>query len=177
MNNKKNIYNWNMEIRKDGGLDDKQIRDVIKGKYAEKYTIIEEFQILKNTVVDLTIIGEKGLVGFEIKSSFDSIEKLHEQMADYIRFFHRVEVITTKHLADEVQEVLSASVYAKVGILVANIDEYGVIRFRRIRESYEIKHTKAHMDYMFNYTGMESKLRPHLRGLRGKYGITGETEE
>jgi len=168
-------FERNQKIRMDGGLNDSQIRQAIKAIYSDnKFPVIEEFQILHNTVVDVGVIASNSLYGIEIKSSYDTVEKLREQMTDYIRFFHKVEVITTKHLINEVKAVLSAPEFVKVGILLASIDERGEVHLQRYRKNYSIEHTKAHYDLVFSMTGLDSKLRPYLRELREKWGIKGE---
>lgn len=167
-------FERNEKIRMDGGLDDSQIRQAVKGLLGQNTTIIEEFQILRNTVVDIGVIGVNAFSGYEIKSSFDTLEKLHEQMSDYIRFFHKVEVFTTKHLTKDVETVLSIPEFSRIGIVIAYQDERGKIHFKRHRESYRIEHTKAHYDFVFSMTGLDSKLRPYLKELREKWGIVGE---
>lgn len=171
--NLKNLYEKNLDIRMDGGLSDDDIRRQIRKMYS-KYTLLEEFQICKNTVVDVGVFAPKALVGIEIKSSFDTVEKLHEQMKDYIKFFHKVEVVTTKHLLDDVREVLSCPQFARVGIIKAVCDEMRGVQLKRVRDSYEYKHTPAHYDHMFNMVGGNSKLKVILLQLRQKWGITGE---
>lgn len=171
--NLRNLYEKNLDIRMDGGLSDNDIRQQIRKIYA-KHTVLEEFQICKNTVVDVGVFAPKALVGLEIKSSFDTVEKLHEQMKDYIKFFHKVEVVTTKHLIDEVKKVLSCQQYARVGIIVATNNEMTGVQLKRVRDSYEYKHTHAHYDHMFNMVGSNSKLKELLPQLRQVWGITGE---
>lgn len=166
-------FERNEKIRIDGGLNDSQIRKALKEVY-KGHTIIEEFQIFKNTVVDVGVYNDKTLLGIEIKSSYDTVDKLHEQMTDYIRFFHRVNVVTTKHLINEVKEVLSTPEFVKVGIILASIDEWGNVTLSRNRNNYRIEHTKAHYDWVFGMTGLDSKLRPYLKELRSKWGIVGE---
>ena len=167
-------FERNAKIRMDGGLNDSQIRQAIKELIGQEHPTIEEFQILHNSVVDIGVIGLNTFSGYEIKSSYDTVEKLHEQMTDYIKFFHKVEVFTTKHLINEVKKVLSAPEFVKVGIFIASIDEFGKVHLQRHRQSYRIEHTKAHYDWVFGMTGLDSKLRPYLRELRSKWGIKGE---
>lgn len=169
-------FERNEKIRLDYGLNDSQIREAIKKLIRDDVKVIEEFQILHNSVVDIGLIKPKCLRGYEIKSSYDTVEKLHEQMNDYIRFFHFVDVITTKHLINDVKKVLSTPEFIKVGIILASIDDYGKIELKRHKDSYEIKHTKAHYDYVFNMTGLDSKLSPYLKDLQNKWGIVGEFE-
>lgn len=171
--NKRNLYERNLDIRIDGGLSDNDIRRKLRKVY-EKNTILEEFQICKNSVVDVGIFAPKALVGIEIKSSFDTVEKLHEQIKDYIKFFHKVEVVTTKHLIDDVKKVLSCPQYARVGIILATTDDMMCIKLQRVRNSYDYKHTPAHYDHMFNMVGNNSKLKEMLPQLRQQWGITGE---
>lgn len=170
-------FERNTKIRMDDGLNDSQIRQAIIKVVKDKLptaTIVEEFQILHNSVVDVGVLGENKLVGFEIKSSYDTVEKLHEQMKDYIRFFHQVDVITTKHLLNDVIQVLSAPEFVKVGIIIANIDDLQNVKLKRYKGYYRIEHTKAHFDWVFGMTGLDSKLRPYLKELRNKWGIVGE---
>lgn len=169
-------FERNEKIRLDYGLNDTQIREEFKKLIRDDVKVIEEFQILHNSVVDIGVINPNCLSGFEIKSSYDTVEKLHEQMNDYIRFFHKVEVITTKHLINDVIKVLSVPEFTKIGIIIASIDDYGAIKFSRYRNSYRIAHTKAHYNYVFNMTGLDSKLRQYLKDLRTKWGIVGEVE-
>ncbi len=169
-------FERNEKIRLDYGLNDTQIREELKKLIRDDAKVIEEFQILHNSVVDVGLIKPNYLRGYEIKSSYDTVEKLYEQMNDYIRFFHFVDVITTKHLLNDVIKVLSVPEFTKIGIIIASIDDYGAIKFSRYRNSYRIKHTKAHYDYVFNMTGIDSKLRPYLKELRSKWGIVGEVE-
>lgn len=67
---------------------------------------------------DLVMIRDGFSYAFEIKSDYDNIKRLNEQLPDYLKTFDFVYVVTTKTLLKEIE----LSVSKNVGIILVNGD-------------------------------------------------------
>lgn len=67
---------------------------------------------------DLVMIHDGFSYAFEIKSDYDNIKRLNEQLPDYLKTFDFVYIVTTKTLLKEIE----LSVPKNVGIILVNGD-------------------------------------------------------
>ena len=95
--------------------------------------LIEELAIEHGAArIDVAIAGED-LAGYEIKSDFDTLDRLARQMHAYQRVFDRLTVVTTSVYADQVTALLPSW----WGVLVGESDN------GEVRLSYR-RHAAAH---------------------------------
>ncbi len=76
------------------------INKMLLGKYSiNTTTAINEFKIGKS-IADLVLLNGEAKI-FEIKTEFDSLEKLDKQISDYIKFANKVYVVTNSKFVDK----------------------------------------------------------------------------
>lgn len=91
--------------------------------------IIEELSIERGSArIDLAIVNG-ALIGYEIKSDFDSLDRLAHQMHAYHRVFDELSIVTTPQFVSQV-ELLLAPWW---GILQAVCDEAGAVCLELLR--------------------------------------------
>lgn len=78
---------------------------------------------------DLLIIS-KYLHSLEIKSDFDNIKKLKEQLPDYYKTFDKVSIITTPKHLQRVKKIITLS----TGLILYNNGKFIIERFATIRK-------------------------------------------
>lgn len=90
-------------------MNDPEIREMLKSTFLKKYTssnhslILEEVGIMNgSSIVDLTVFSKVFNQAFEIKSAQDSLERLPQQLRNYIQVFDYVTVITQPSHYDQV---------------------------------------------------------------------------
>jgi hypothetical protein len=118
---------------------DRSIRKAFKTKLESYYgadsqiRIIDELGILHGEArIDLAVINEGAIHGYELKSDVDTLLRLPEQMRIYNTVFSKITlVVGKKHLIEAIQTIPEWW-----GILVAKIvDSNGKIQFYSIREA------------------------------------------
>lgn len=73
----------------------------------ERMRIMEEFVLCRKCRADAVMFApERGIIGFEIKSDRDSLERLEHQVRDYSRFCDYNYLVTGAKYIDKVAEVL-----------------------------------------------------------------------
>lgn len=89
-------------------LYDKDMREPLFDFFEErlkKIRFLEEYPIGKSRA-DIVMIGEKEIVGFELKSDRDSFARLKRQMVDYENNFDRNFLVVGEHYAEKAKEIL-----------------------------------------------------------------------
>lgn len=111
-------------------MHDPEIRELLKASLIDECRsgaeIIEELGIGSGTSrADVTVIGED-LHVFEIKSDFDSLVRLPDQLSYYAKIFDRITVVTAYRHLDKILEMAMPM----CGIILAKErpSELGVIR-------------------------------------------------
>jgi hypothetical protein len=91
--------------------------------------IIEELGIEHGGArIDLAVVNG-ALIGYEIKSDFDSLDRLANQMHAYHRVFDELSIVTTGQFVEQIQQLLPAW----WGILQADCDAEGAISLQLVR--------------------------------------------
>ncbi len=76
------------------------LNKLLLGKYSIKTTtVINEFKI-GNSIADFVLLNGEAKI-FEIKTEFDSLEKLDKQIEDYKKFANKVYVVTNSKFIDK----------------------------------------------------------------------------
>lgn len=87
-------------------LNDKEMREVLFDYYEstnERLRIFEELCIAKSRA-DAILVRENCLVGFEIKSDRDSLERLESQVKNYSKFCNFCYIVTGNKHIDKITE-------------------------------------------------------------------------
>lgn len=99
------------------------LRERLRGDLTEDAQIIEELGIERGGArIDLAVVNGT-LIGYEIKSDFDSLDRLANQMHAYHRVFDELSIVTTPQFVDQVRQLLPPW----WGILQAAFDETGTL--------------------------------------------------
>lgn len=107
------------------------LREFLAPKLSRSDLMVEELGLEKRaTRIDLAIAADR-LHGYEIKSDFDTLDRLAHQMHAYHRIFDTLTVVTTTHFVGEVDQLLPRW----WGILVGERDDAGRIVLRVVREA------------------------------------------
>jgi len=88
---------------------------------------------------DLALVGEKDLIGIEIKSSRDRLDRLEEQLKEYGRYFPEVWLFVAPKWAPAAKEL------AATNIAVAHPDRVEVLRPRKAGAPYRDELVTARM--------------------------------
>ena len=110
-----------------------QLRNALRERLREELTedaqIIEELGIERGGArIDVAVVNG-ALVGYEIKSDFDSLNRLANQMHAYHRVFDMLTIVTTPQFVDQVRQLLPAW----WGILLASCTESDEISLEYVR--------------------------------------------
>jgi len=98
----------------------------------KSHTLLYEFNV-KNSRVDLCKINGKS-IAYEIKTDFDSFNRLDTQLPDYATVFEKVYLIISKHKYDSSRKDLDMILPKNVGIYsYKNVK--GIIKFNCIRKA------------------------------------------
>lgn len=105
------------------------LRDHLRAGLSDDAQIIEELGIERGSArIDLAIVNG-ALIGYEIKSDFDSLDRLAQQMHAYHRVFDELSIVTTPHFVSQVELLLPPW----WGILQAMCDEDGAVCLELLR--------------------------------------------
>lgn len=148
-------------------LKDEDIRPILFDRYEssnERIRFFEELCVGK-TRTDAVLVCDK-LIGFEIKSDRDSLERLQRQVKDYNRFFDLNYVVVGTRYLEKVKTVIPPC----WGIFHVYLDEENMLLLELEREA-----TKNDKVRLTNQYGMlwKSELmaiikRNHIRGYSQK---------
>ncbi len=126
-----------MNMRRSQGLDDPAMReilfDTIEQPYERRglpYRIYEELVIGKSRA-DAILVTEDSIVGFEIKSDRDRLDRLEKQVKNYERFCDYCYIVTGLHYIDRIEE----EVPEHWGIYDILEDEDGGLHIEILREA------------------------------------------
>ncbi len=92
-------------------LTDQTMRPLLFDRYESsgaKLRFFEEFCLGRKTRADLLLVTETELVGFEIKSDKDTLERLERQIHDYERFCDRNYLVVGQKLEEKALPLLPA---------------------------------------------------------------------
>ena len=119
-------------------ISDETIRNTAKTIY-KKYPFLEEVRF-QNFTADLLFISpiKKQIHGMEIKSDRDNLDKLPHQLRGYMKYCHKVFVITTLGQYKDVLKVVNTSEFSNVGVMIYIKSDEGV-RFDTIKEAVNNK--------------------------------------
>jgi hypothetical protein len=105
------------------------LRERLRPCLTEGVQIIEELGIERGSArIDLAIV-KGALIGYEIKSDYDSLDRLANQMHAYHRVFDELSIVTTPQFVPQVEQLLPLW----WGILQAVCDDSGVVILELIR--------------------------------------------
>lgn len=116
-------------------LSDVEIRAAFKSSLLPAYVhdqrslVLEELGLRHGRArIDLAIINGE-IIGFELKSDLDNLQRLPEQVMVYNSVLDRITlIITSKHLRAAIQQIGDWW-----GIVLARLDHNGAISFKEIR--------------------------------------------
>lgn len=116
------------------GLTELELRAALRARLREGLTpgthIIEELAIERGSSrIDIAVVNGK-LEGYEIKSDFDTLDRLAQQMHSYHRVFDELCIVTTKQYVPQVERLLPPW----WGILQATRNEQSDVEFEVVRE-------------------------------------------
>lgn len=134
------------------------LNKLLLGKYSlNTTTVINEFKIGKSIADFVLLNGEVRI--FEIKTEFDSLEKLNKQLNDYIQFANKVYIVSSSKYIDKL------------------IDDYknttiGIIEFTENNTLKEIIPAKEN-NFFFNHITIFKTLRKqeYLDIIRNYFGF------
>lgn len=129
-------------------LSNKLINDLLLNYYpcerVIKYYLIEHLMHYKDDIVafEMSVGGSRvdicringGLYAYEIKTEYDSYDRLQDQMSDYLKYFEKVYVVVPKRNAD----LVCAYIPKECGIITYRFSNSNCIVFDYHRKS--IKH-------------------------------------
>ena len=105
------------------------LRERLRTGLTEDAQIIEELGIERGSArIDLAIVNG-ALIGYEIKSDFDSLDRLANQMHAYHRVFDELSIVTTPQFVPQVEQLLPFW----WGVLQAVCDGAGVVCLEVVR--------------------------------------------
>lgn len=116
-------------------LSDVEIRAAFKSSLLPSYLhdqgsfVLEELGLRHGRArIDLAIVNGE-LIGFELKSDLDSLQRLPEQVMVYNSVLDRITLIVTeRHLSAAVEQISEWW-----GIIIAGLDLDGAVSFREVR--------------------------------------------
>lgn len=105
------------------------LRERLRGGLTQGAQIIEELGIERGSArIDLAVVSG-ALIGYEIKSDFDSLDRLANQMHAYHRVFDELSIVTTPLYIHQVEQLLPPW----WGILQAQCDQNGMVSLGVVR--------------------------------------------
>ena len=105
------------------------LRDHLQAELTSDARIIEELGVEHGSArIDLAVVNGR-LIGYEIKSDYDSLDRLANQMHAYQRVFDELSIVTTPLFVDQVAQLLPPW----WGILQPVCDEAGVVALEVVR--------------------------------------------
>lgn len=116
------------------GISEQAIRDALKAELRRSMdvsdTVVEELNIeLGASRVDMVLLSDL-LCAFEIKSDFDTLDRLAKQMHAYQRVFDRITLVTTAAFLRSAERLLPAW----WGLWIAE-DTNGAVTLTRLRDA------------------------------------------
>ncbi|MEK4495677.1 sce7726 family protein [Ureibacillus thermophilus] len=125
-------------------LTDNEIRrklvETLEKKNKNKhYRIIEELSICDGLARADVVIANGLLHGYEIKSDFDTLERLENQIKHYEKTFDKCTIVIGEKFIDVIEE----KVPEYWGIIMAYMNRYGNVSIKRIRASKFNKQIEA----------------------------------
>lgn len=142
------------------------INQIKKDNHKKNYRILEELVICDGSSrIDIAVANGK-LLGYEIKSDYDTLDRLDNQIKYYNKTFENITIIVGKKF----EQVILEYVPTYWGVSVAYRNKFGNVTIKRIRASKVNKNlSKPHLlDLLWNH---EIKL------LLKQYNITGYSRE
>lgn len=105
------------------------LRESLRARLTEDAQIIQELGIEHGSArIDLAVVNG-ALIGYEIKSDYDSLDRLANQMHAYHRVFDELSIVTTSLFVFQVEQLLPPW----WGILQAVCDDAGVVGLKVVR--------------------------------------------
>mgnify|MGYP003293590024 FL=1 len=120
-------------MREADKLNDKEMREVLFDYYEstnERLRIFEELCIAKSRA-DAILVRENCLIGFEIKSDRDSLERLESQVKNYSKFCNLCYIVTGNKHIDKITEYVPET----YGIIKIFYDENKKLSLEIVREA------------------------------------------
>ncbi|MBP6748057.1 MAG: sce7726 family protein [Xanthomonadaceae bacterium] len=105
--------------------------------------MVEELGIENGTTrIDLAVASDR-LLGFEIKSDFDNIDRLAHQMHAYHRVFDRLTIVTTERFLDAVTALLPNWWGISIGVHIAGATKLQTVREASLNPRQEVRSMAA----------------------------------
>lgn len=105
------------------------LRERLRAGLTTEAQIIEELGVEHGSArIDLAVVNG-ALIGYEIKSDFDSLDRLANQMHAYHRVFDELSIVTTPQFVPQVEQLLPPW----WGILQAQCDDAGGVTLHVVR--------------------------------------------
>lgn len=155
----------------------KLIEKIKKENKGKEYRVVEEFVICDGLARTDVALVNGILHGYEIKSDFDSLDRLPNQIICYDSTFDKNTIVVGEKFADKIQK----HVPQHWGIEVAYINRFGNITIKRLRTPKSNKNVNVGslLDLLWN-PEIKAYLKEHkIKGYSkmDKAGLKGLVEE
>lgn len=158
------------------GITERAIRDALieylRGVMKPGDLLVEELGVEHGSArVDVALLSDQ-LAGFEIKSDFDTLDRLAQQMHAFQRVFDELTIVTTPAFADQVDALLPEW----WGIMTAHLTMDGTIHLlqRRIASKHHKQLPESVAALLWRdeaYAFMLEELGPALKERAPKHSI------